>query len=129
MSDTSDTSDDETYEPSANVGISCPEYSFTRGLKGRLTTTHSNPRRLQQSGFKTLSEKLKVVEGSRDLRIIITEYNEIKSQNSSMADGILLGLMNNFRMTKRESKEVFRIGSTRWARIAKGQPAKVRFCS
>ena len=34
MSDTSDTSDDETYEPSANVGISCPEYSFTRGLKG-----------------------------------------------------------------------------------------------
>ena len=46
-----------------------------------------------------------------------------------MADGILLGLMNIFRMTKRESKEVFRIGSTRWARIAKGQPAKVRFCS
>lgn len=128
MSDMSDSSDDETYEPSANVGISCPEYSFTRGLKGRLTTTHSNPRRLQQSGFKTLSEKLKVVEGSRDLSTILAEYNEIKSQNSSMADGILLGLMNIFRMTKRESKEVFHIGSTRWARIAKGQPAKVCFC-
>jgi NAD-dependent DNA ligase len=128
MSDMSDSSDDETYEPSANVGISCPEYSFTRGLKGRLTTTHSNPRCLQQSGFKTLSEKLKVVEGSRDLSTILAEYNEIKSHNSSMADGILLGLMNNFRMTKRESKEVFHIGSTRWARIAKGQPAKVCFC-
>ena len=46
----SDSSDDEIYEPSANVGIS--EYYFTRGLKGRLTTTHSNPRRLQEVDLK-----------------------------------------------------------------------------
>ena len=129
MSDMSDSSDDETYEPSANVCISCPEYSFSRGYKGRLTTNHSNPRRSQKNGFQTLSEKLKVVEGSRDLSAVLAEYNAIKSQNASMADGILLGMMNNFRMTKRESKEVFHIGSTRWARIAKGQPAKVCLCN
>jgi hypothetical protein len=65
------------------------------------------------------------VEGSKELSVILSEYEMIQTKNKGMADGILLGMLNNFRMTKREAKEVFNIGSGRWARIAKGLPAKV----
>jgi hypothetical protein len=67
---------------------------------------------LQERGFKTLLEKLKVVEGSKELIVILSEYEMIQTKNKGMADGILLGM--------REAKEVFNIGSGRWGRIAKG---------
>ena len=94
-----------------NAGLSCPEYLFSRGFKGRLTTKH---RCLQESGHVTLSEKLKVVDGSRSLSVISAEYKEIRQKSIAMADGILIGMINNFRMTKREAKEVLHIGSGRW---------------
>jgi hypothetical protein len=47
----SDATDDETFEPSFYIGLSCPEYSITRGTKGRSTATHDICRREDSKPF------------------------------------------------------------------------------
>lgn len=105
-----------------NVGLQAESFKFTRGGKGRLITTHCNPRALKEDPYRTLSEKLKKTGGELDSSII--EFFAVQKQNKDTADGIMMSLITNSGMTKKEASHNFKIGSGRWGRLFKKQTAR-----
>jgi hypothetical protein len=115
--------DEDVFPPEVpNVGLEVENFKFTRGEKGRLVTTHCNPRTLSKKPYDTLSKKLNKVDN--ELNEYVAEFNAIQDSNRLTADGILMGLISNNGMTKREAKAVFHIGSSRWARTKQSETAK-----
>ena len=50
--------DEESENDNVNVGLSVDGFKFSRGEKGRLVTTHCNPRAVKGNPDMTLSLKL-----------------------------------------------------------------------
>jgi hypothetical protein len=114
--------DDEILHDSRNIGLAIESYKYSRGEKGRLVTNHCNPRALQKDPYQTLSGKMnKTVE---ELKIFQGEFDKIQYMNKNTADGLMIGLITNSCMTKREASHIFHIGSGRWTRLVKKLPAQ-----
>ena len=90
------------------------------GEKGRITTTHCQPRALSKEPFDTLSKKLNKI--GEELANFVSEI--IQDANKDTADGILIGLISNSGMTTKEASTLFKIGTGRWSRLYKKQPAR-----
>ena len=90
------------------------------GTKGQLSTTHCNPRKLKNY-FLSLASKLNKVE--KEMKEYLDDFIRIQSLNKDTADGILICLIFNSGMTKKEAVHNFKIGSGRWGRLVKRLPA------
>ena len=84
----SDSSDDEfdfsliRHEEEScnvNIGLEVQSFNFKRGDKGRLTTAHCHPRKLQESPFCTLASKMQKTE--RELGDLIEDYKNVLQKN------------------------------------------------
>jgi hypothetical protein len=109
--------DDEILHDSPNVGLAIESFKYSRGEKGRLIPNHCNPRALQKDPYQTLSGKMnKTVE---ELEIFPGEFDKIQYMNKNTADGLMIGLITNSRITKRKASHIFHIGSGRWTRLVR----------
>ena len=113
---------EENEKDNSNVGLSVDGFKFSRGEKGRLITTHCNPRAVKGNPDMTLS--LKLGKKPDEFKKFVADFFAIQVINKDTADGILIGLITNSGMSKREASYNFKIGSGRWGRLSKRMPAK-----
>jgi hypothetical protein len=122
-----DDDSDESFEENVidttenNVGLTAERYKYIVGVKGQLTTTHCFPRKLKNPTV-TLASKLKKDE--LEMKEFIQDFLRIQAMNKDTADGILIGLIFNSDMTKKEAVHNFKIDSPRWRRLVKKTAAK-----
>jgi hypothetical protein len=76
--------DEEVPSESTNVGLEVENYKFTMGDKGRITTTHCQPRAHSKEPYDTLSKKLNKV--GEELKNFIAEVITIQDANKDTAD-------------------------------------------
>ena len=112
---------------SLEKGSSCSHYAFEKGIKGKLTTKHNNPRKLKS---KDVDEKFKVLSkalgGSEKAKQTIDNFTEINLTSPEMADGILHNVINGHEtITVRIIKDLFGVGSSRYYRVKRGQIKQV----
>jgi hypothetical protein len=90
------------------------------GVKGQLSTSHSNPRALKKRDF--FNEFSLKIGGKIALELIerFRNFNNGNKEQKAMADGVLSTLIHSHGFGRKVLQDVFEIGTSRYNRVKKG---------
>ena len=103
-------------------------FPFKIGAKGRLTTTHTHPRKLKQGKDNDYETFVSLLGSEEQAQLQIAEFNKLNnSKNASqiaMADGVLSNLIHVQNVSARVMQSVLKVGNDRYYRLKKHETKK-----